>query len=375
VKPAEATFPGKNGRIAYERNYFVIYTINPNGSGKTKVTNTGVSPSLGDYSSDGKKITYTDYRGNNDNDEEIYTINSNGTGKFQLTKNRTNDYDPSYSPNGMKIAFASDVGNYPDYDSEIYTMNVHGKNRVRLTNNAPNDFGPDYSPNGKRIAYYDCDGNDNEIVTISAHGGHKFRVTKGAFPSYSPDGKKIAYTRGHERNGAIYAINVGGGGKSKVTEGSNPSWGASSVAAPPNSGLGSRRGSGFGDRRCGLLEMEYTPAEVDQVVVCEVGDPVLEVVCERAGSWYSCDIRGNYGVRAHYGGEEAARGGREAAPTPCPQRRRVLCVSPSVADGLECATQDALRQGTECRYRQRRRGAHVEAEGKEPEQARPGTVG
>ncbi len=59
VKPAEATFPGKNGRIAYERNFSVLYTINPNGSGKTKVTNINVSPSLGDYSPTGKKITYT----------------------------------------------------------------------------------------------------------------------------------------------------------------------------------------------------------------------------------------------------------------------------------------------------------------------------
>ena len=32
-----------------------------------------------------------------------------------------------------------------------------------------------------------------------------------------------------------------------------------------------------------LLEMEYGPAEVDQVVVCEVGDPVLELLCARRG--------------------------------------------------------------------------------------------
>ncbi len=32
-----------------------------------------------------------------------------------------------------------------------------------------------------------------------------------------------------------------------------------------------------------LLEMEYAPAEVDKVVVCKVGDPVLEAVCERRG--------------------------------------------------------------------------------------------
>ena len=53
----EATFPGKNGRIAYNGNG-VIYTINPDGSGKTKVTNTYVSGDPIDYSPDGKKITY-----------------------------------------------------------------------------------------------------------------------------------------------------------------------------------------------------------------------------------------------------------------------------------------------------------------------------
>jgi hypothetical protein len=32
-----------------------------------------------------------------------------------------------------------------------------------------------------------------------------------------------------------------------------------------------------------LLEMEYEPAQVDPVVVCEVGDPALEAACERRG--------------------------------------------------------------------------------------------
>ena len=79
-REAEATFPGKNGRIAYERNLFMLYTINPNGSGKTKVTNTRHSPSLGDYSPDGKKITYTDFEGFNGRDTEIYTVNVGGGG-------------------------------------------------------------------------------------------------------------------------------------------------------------------------------------------------------------------------------------------------------------------------------------------------------
>jgi hypothetical protein len=32
-----------------------------------------------------------------------------------------------------------------------------------------------------------------------------------------------------------------------------------------------------------LLEIEYAPTKIDQVVICEVGDPALEVVCDRRG--------------------------------------------------------------------------------------------
>ena len=58
-REAEATFPGKNGKIAYQDFYdFGIYTINPNGCGKTKGTGSCVYPSLPDYSPTGKKLTY-----------------------------------------------------------------------------------------------------------------------------------------------------------------------------------------------------------------------------------------------------------------------------------------------------------------------------
>ena len=41
LRPAEATFPGKNGRIAYvgvTKKGINIYTIKPGGGGKVKVT-------------------------------------------------------------------------------------------------------------------------------------------------------------------------------------------------------------------------------------------------------------------------------------------------------------------------------------------------
>lgn len=32
-----------------------------------------------------------------------------------------------------------------------------------------------------------------------------------------------------------------------------------------------------------LLEIEYAPTKIDQVVICEMGDPALETVCDRRG--------------------------------------------------------------------------------------------
>src|SRR5215211_2005346 len=78
---AEATFPGKNGRIAYSF-----------------------------------------YDGN---DYEIYTTNSRGGDKFQVTNNNRDDYGPSYSPDGKRIAYVE----FDRNDAEIYTIKVGGEVR------------------------------------------------------------------------------------------------------------------------------------------------------------------------------------------------------------------------------------------------------
>jgi Tol biopolymer transport system component len=128
---AEATFPGKNGRIAYESNG-VIYTINPDGSGKTKVTGTSTAGYSVDYSPTGKKITYTDYEGNGTT-AEIYTINVGGGAKTNVTNNNNrDDQDSSYSPNGKKIVYICGRGRNPGIYS-IYTINVGGGGKSKVT--------------------------------------------------------------------------------------------------------------------------------------------------------------------------------------------------------------------------------------------------
>ena len=63
VRPAEATFPGKNGKIAYT--------------------------------------------GDDGHDREIYTMNLRGGSRFNVTNDNTDNFDLSYSPDGKKIAYSA----------------------------------------------------------------------------------------------------------------------------------------------------------------------------------------------------------------------------------------------------------------------------
>ena len=99
AQPAEAAFPGRNGKIAFSSNR-----------------------DGGNY--------------------EIYTMNANGTGLDRLTNDPKGDTEPAWSPDGSRIAFVSTC----DGNQEIYTMNPSGMSLDRLTNNTQSDIMPDWQP-------------------------------------------------------------------------------------------------------------------------------------------------------------------------------------------------------------------------------------
>jgi tricorn protease-like protein len=138
-REAGAAFPGRNGRIAYSRIAWqdVIYTINPRGGGKAKVT-AGYQPS---YSPDGKKIAYTVYSGP---DSEIYMIDVGGGGKTQLTHNDKDDNFPSFSPDGKKIAYTRSTYSANAFRGDIYTIDVSGGGKVRVTHGRAYEADPSW---------------------------------------------------------------------------------------------------------------------------------------------------------------------------------------------------------------------------------------
>jgi hypothetical protein len=139
AQPAEANYPGTNGKIAYsgwDGNDWDIYTIKPDGGGRKNVTNNNTDDENPAYSPSGKKIAYS---GQDGNDWDIYTINPDGGGRKNVTNNNTDDNQPSYSPSGKKIAYVYDPGTG---DTEIYYIKPDGGGRKNVTNNNTNNLYP-----------------------------------------------------------------------------------------------------------------------------------------------------------------------------------------------------------------------------------------
>lgn len=216
---------------------YEIYTMNPDGSDQTRLTDNPASEMWPIWSPDRNRIAF---QSNRDGNYEIYVMNANGSNQTRLTNNPSSDYNLAWSPYGNKITFHSQR----DGNDEIYVINLDGTNTINLTNNPASDQYPDWSPDGSKIAFYsDRDGND-EIYVMNADGSGQTRLTDDSLidanPSWSQDGSKIVFYSYRDGNAEIYTMNSDGTGQTRLTD--NPAvdahahWAThnTTTAPPPN---------------------------------------------------------------------------------------------------------------------------------------------
>jgi TolB protein len=307
-KPAEAAFPGENGKLAFTKDWD-IYTVDPDGSNLTNLTNSSALESRPDWSPDGTKIAFTngymhdfgdvsavgisimDVDGSNvtrltdsvsswygspawspdgtkiafDTSGDVWTIEPDGSNLTNLTNDSAGYIDPVWSPDGTKIAFSrhrfNSIGNF---ESDIYVMNADGSNQTNLTNSAEYASNPDWSPDGTKIVFDRSISNQfttKDIWIMNADGSNQTKLADstefGYFssPTWSPDGTKIAF---FQRSEAIWTMNADGSSQTRLPAvgGFGPDWQPLPGSALPATKAQCKQGGyeEFGFKNQGLCE-------------------------------------------------------------------------------------------------------------------------
>jgi Tol biopolymer transport system component len=232
--PTAATYPGKNGPIAFSylagptnlgSDNFEIATIVP---GEAPVLLPAQNPrkdNWPDWSPDGRKIIW--WHAGAAGNFDVYVMNADGTNQINLTsENSGPDLNASWSPDGTQIILDSNYGVRSGF-SELQVMDATGTNFRQLTHNGRQfDNWGQFSPDGTRIAWtHDRDGEHSAIYVMNAaDGSHVVQLTPdwlhAATADWSPDGKRLIFVDNACSTCAqsdIWVINADGSNLTRLT--------------------------------------------------------------------------------------------------------------------------------------------------------------
>jgi Tol biopolymer transport system component len=234
--PAHATFPGRNGRIAFgDFNTGQVYTIYPDGTGLRQVTHVA-PPAIAtrpDWSPDGRRIVFARvvFSGDVGADARLYVIDRDGDHQHLVFTDTPGyrDFLPKYAPDGERLVFMRCQPDTQKGSCAIYSVRTDGTHLRGLTPFTQGaqlvvDYGPAVSPDGRRIAFnrFSADGTQSQVYVMRADGSGAHPITPlslGAFiPDWTPDGEHLLVTSNCcQGTSAIYQVNPDGSDLQRLT--------------------------------------------------------------------------------------------------------------------------------------------------------------
>ncbi len=210
-----------------------VFTMMPDGSARTQLTQATGGHEYPAWSRDGTKIAFTSAR---TGAPELWSMGADGSNQTQLTAPpASGNFVPSWSPDGTQITFSSVRTGHP----EIWAMNADGSNQRRLTATSANSNAPSWSPGGSKIAFASNRSGVTEVYTMKPDGSGVQQLTTpdgSSFPDsnvpvWSPDGSKLAFWSGIEgQYGQVWLMNADGSNRQVLTNCppptncDNPAW-------------------------------------------------------------------------------------------------------------------------------------------------------
>jgi len=236
--PAQATFPGANGRIAFSQGPVIpdggnleehsqVFTVEPGGTGLRQLTHVDGkhTAALPDWSPDGRRIAY---ESNKSGEFGIWVMNADGGGQTRLSGAKGfGDFYPSWSPDGTRLLYSHctevvGLGYFAECDIDL--MNADGSgNRTLLHDDHWLNTRPEFSPDGTRIAFgSDRGGLQGAIWVMDADGSSPRRLTaprlRAFWPDWAPSGERILFSD-HccVEHSNLYTVKPDGSGLKRVT--------------------------------------------------------------------------------------------------------------------------------------------------------------
>jgi Tol biopolymer transport system component len=228
---ASATFPGKNGRIAFVVGSN-IFTMKPDGSDVKQITSfASTDATFGeDWSPDGTRLVFAKAKADF-SASAIWIMNADGSEQQQLLNDPSGfDDEPRFSPDGSHVVFQRCLSTSDA--CSIFRIRTDGSDFTQLTpytdNTDEEDLTPAYSPDGSQIAFFgvDRDGIISAIDVMNSDGANIRQLSPAALeafiPDWSPDGTKIVFsTRAfyapNTINAQLWMMNADGSGIKQLT--------------------------------------------------------------------------------------------------------------------------------------------------------------